>query len=198
MMADGVISSGYNSGLESDNDDIEGKFTYSPDKNHIEFQEKESNSILDAICSSSRWRIIPLIMFPYTACFSSSLAITFVKSLSGHALAEKSGTAFFNILPALYIGLVVICVTWWYTMINLSFKHFHTVYVIPELKAGNIIHDLLSGFIFLREFGTYTPVNFCLFMVGVAICLFAVSLLLLGNDSQERGKASSNHIRDME
>lgn len=82
-------------------------------------------------------------------------------------------------------------------MINLSFKHFHTVYVIPELKAGNIIHDLLSGFIFLREFKTYTPVNFILFIVGVIICLFAVSLLLLGNDSQEREKSKNGPISDL-
>mmetsp|Transcript_17387 Transcript_17387/g.19501 ORF Transcript_17387/g.19501 Transcript_17387/m.19501 type:complete len:81 (-) Transcript_17387:44-286(-) len=69
-------------------------------------------------------------------------------------------------------------------MINLSFKHFNTVYVIPEIKAGNIIHDLLSGCIFLREFGNYSPFNFCIFMVGVLICLTGVSLLLKGNDTQ--------------
>ncbi|CAI2372157.1 unnamed protein product [Moneuplotes crassus] len=158
----------------------------------------QQNSLLDTICYSPRCRFIPLIMFPYTACFSSSLAITFVKLLSCHALAEKSGTSFFSLLPVIYICLVGISVFCCYFMINLSFKHFHTVYVIPELKVGNIIHDLLSGFIFLREFKTYTPVNFMIFLCGVVICLFAVSLLLLGNDSQEREKAKNAQPVDLQ
>jgi hypothetical protein len=85
------------------------------------------------------------------------------------AIAEEEKSTILKIMPIVYLTGVVLTVVTSYLMINMSFKHFSTVYVIPQLKAGNIFHNLLSGCILLREFGEYTFINFMVFLTGITI-----------------------------
>lgn len=75
-------------------------------------------------------------------------------------IAENDKAALFQITPMLYVLGVLITVLGSYFMINLSFKHFNTTYVIPQIKVGNIVQNLLCGFVILREFGEYTVLDF--------------------------------------
>ena len=86
--------------------------------------------------------------------------MTFSRSLSGMALSEGEGFMFSGIMPLVYISLVVSTAVFSYYMLNKSLQNFNTVYVGPLFKAGDLFHNLLSGGIFLREFGEYNTKDF--------------------------------------
>jgi hypothetical protein len=136
------------------------------------------------VFSNPRWKLLPLLIFPYTACFSTSLVMTFCRCLSGMALSDSEESQLSGMMPKVYLCLIVLCSVYSYYLLNKALKHFNTVYVVPLFKAGDLFHNLLSGGVFLREFGEYTHFELFMFLSGIAICILSISLLLAGNDQQ--------------
>ena len=62
------------------------------------------------------------------------------------------------------------------------------MYVVPIFKAFDLFHNIMSGGVFLREFGQYNIMEFIFFITGGSICILAILLLLVGNDKQEQSK----------
>ena len=73
-----------------------------------------------------------------------------------------------------------------YIFLNKSLKFFSTVYVVPLFKVGDLLHNLLSGGIFLREFGEYQGSTLFMFLIGIMIWTGSIIMLLLGNDKNEQ------------
>lgn len=135
-----------------------------------------------------RWRLFPMLIYPYWATFSTSLAMVFSRSLSGFAFAKSDTSNFAGIMPYIYIVWIGIFALFSYFLLNKSLKHFNTVYVVPIFKAFDLFHNIMSGGVFLREFGQYNIMEFIFFITGGSICILAILLLLVGNDKQEQSK----------
>mmetsp|Transcript_20884 Transcript_20884/g.18510 ORF Transcript_20884/g.18510 Transcript_20884/m.18510 type:complete len:87 (+) Transcript_20884:788-1048(+) len=86
--------------------------------------------------------------------------MTFSRGLSGMAISEGEGFMFAGIMPLIYLILIGTTAVFSYFMLNKSLQNFNTVYVGPLFKAGDLFHNLLSGGIFLREFGEYNTKDF--------------------------------------
>lgn len=74
-----------------------------------EYEAENTENTIASFFSNPKWRIIPLLIFPYSACFSTSLTMTFARSLSGMAIAESSNSAtspisaFDGLMPKFYV-----------------------------------------------------------------------------------------------
>lgn len=152
-------------------------------------------SIFGEALSNRRWRIFPLLAFTYGSCFMSSLSVTFTRSLSGMGIAETETSKFGGIMPKLLVVLILFNSVYSYYILNKCLKHYNTVYVVPLLKANDLFHNLLSGGVFLREFGEYTTKDFIIFMFGIVVCIVSMCLLLLGNEENEKRKAEEQKAR---
>ena len=136
---------------------------------------------------SPRWRVIPLIAFPYASCFSTSLSMTFSRCVAGFAMTENGDFSEFPISVYItYVVLIGLCWVGSYIFLNKSLKYFNTVYVVPLFKAGDLFHNLLSGGIFLREFGGYEGYDLFMFLTGIIIWAGSIFMLLMGNDRNEQ------------
>ena len=134
----------------------------------------------------SRWRVVPLLSYTYIGCFLSSMTMTFTRCLTGFAVTEnEKGSNFRGIMPKVYIVLIPVLALIAYYWRNKAIKHFNTVYVVPLFKAGDLLHNLLCGGIFLREFGQYATYDLTMFMVGIFIWTWSVWILILANDKNE-------------
>lgn len=75
-----------------------------PDESII---EPERFEVLEGQDLSSKWRLLPMLLFPYAACFSTSLTMTLSRSLSGFVVAK--GSIFFSeAMPYVYIGCIAV------------------------------------------------------------------------------------------
>ncbi|CAI2373217.1 unnamed protein product [Moneuplotes crassus] len=155
------------------------KSTDLPDDILILPSSTESKGNDTSFFSSPGWKILPMICFPYSACFSTSLTMTLSRSLSGFALTDGSG-GFTNIEPYIYMGCIGACAIFSYYLLNKALKYFDTMYVVPLFRAFDLYHNILSGGVFLREFGQYSPKQLGVFILGVTICIISILLLLCG------------------
>ncbi|CAI2373100.1 unnamed protein product [Moneuplotes crassus] len=203
---DEIIPEIVNTEEGEEEEDLEDRTIEVADDNHIRSQvdsksdtveyairhrSPEKNSFILSLFTSKRWRIVPLLLYPYTGCFCTSLTMTLSRGLSGMALAdgEETNSKFAGIMPKMYLFGIVFNSVLSYYMLNKALKNFNTVYVSPLFKAGDLFHNLLSGGIFLREFGEYESwFDFSYFLGGIIICIISISLLLLGNDNLEAHK----------
>ena len=143
--------------------------------------------ISDTLFQSPRWRVIPLLAFPYVSCFSTSLSMTFTRCVAGFALTEDGDSSELSTMVYLtYILLISFCWVVSYIFLNKSLKFFSTVYVVPLFKVGDLLHNLLSGGIFLREFGEYQGSTLFMFLIGIMIWTGSIIMLLLRNDKNEQ------------
>lgn len=85
-------------------------------------------------------------------------------------------------------------------MVNKALQHYDTVYVVPLFRIGDLVHNIISGAVFLQEFGDYKTYEFTFFMLGIAICVLAVLMLLFDNDKNEKSKTSSkmSHLKELD
>ena len=58
---------------------------------------------------SPRWRVIPLVTFPYTACFVTSLSMTFSRCVAGMIITEGDSAKGIGVVPLIYITLIGLC-----------------------------------------------------------------------------------------
>jgi len=108
-----------------------------------------------------------------------------VRSLSGMAIAKTETSKFGGVIPGLILAIGFGCSLYSYFLLNKCLKHFNTVYVVPLMKAFDLFHNLLSGGIFLQEFGEYSNKEFIIFMFGISVCILSICMLLLGNEENE-------------
>mmetsp|Transcript_14061 Transcript_14061/g.12417 ORF Transcript_14061/g.12417 Transcript_14061/m.12417 type:complete len:111 (-) Transcript_14061:101-433(-) len=110
-----------------------------------------------------------MLMFPYAASFSTGLTMTLSRSLSGMAFAKSEESKFGGMMPYIYVFLIVFCALFSYYLLNKSLQNFNTVYVVPLFKAFDLYHNIMSGGIFLREFGQYSSSELTFFTIGASI-----------------------------
>ena len=137
------------------------------------FQSSIYSAIFSAIEKffiSPRWRAIPLIAFPYASWFFTSLSMTFSRCVAGIIITDGESPTGIGVMPIIYAIMVGVCWIGSYIFLNKSLKYFNTIYVVPLFKVGDLYHNLLSGGIFLREFGEYE--GFTLFLCFYQVLLF--------------------------
>lgn len=117
---------------------------------------------------NSTWRVVPLLTYIYVSSLFASLCLTLSRALSGFALADSKETVPVYVPPA-FIALIIVCSFFSYGFLNRSLKHFNTIYVVPMFRNFQLFHNILSGGIFLKEFGEYNRFDFMMFMLGVSI-----------------------------
>ena len=160
-----------------------------PEKNNSSGTQSENDSLMKYLFGNPRLRFLPLLVYPYFGPFMSGLAATLARWIAGFASSnpgEGHNSNFDNIEAWIYLVLVPVGGLGAYIIVNKALQHYDTIYVVPLFKIGDLMHHILSGAIFLREFKDYSQTELILFLLGVGIWATGVLLLLYGNDKHER------------
>ena len=143
-----------------------------------------------------KWKVLPLFILTWFAGFASSISSTFTRSTWGFLLSEppKNSTSNFdNIASFVYLSMGPIMVVAVFLTINKSLQYFETIYVVPMFKASVLLNNILSGGIFLKEFGEYDAKSLSFFLVGIFACLLGILMLLFGKG--KNNNEESNEIK---
>ena len=153
-------------------------------------EEYSSESSKLWLCfSNPKWKVLPLFVLTWFAGFSSSISSTFTRSTWGFLLSEppKNSTSNFdNISSFVYLSLGPIMVVAVFLTVNKALQYFETVYVVPMFKAAVLLNNLLSGGIFLKEFGEYDSTSLTFFLIGIFAWLLGILTLLLGKGQNNK------------
>ena len=150
----------------------------------------ENSSIGDhhskGIFRSPKWRLLPLIVFPYTGAFYAAVAGAIVRVSFGFLFTDPPKgyhSNFDNVMPKVYLALLPVFALLCYYYFNLGLKYYDSIYMAPLIKILGMIHKLMSGSIYLNELNksNYTPVNLCFFAIGIMICILGILMLMFGN-----------------
>lgn len=124
--------------------------------------------------ANPRWKSLPLIIYPYMGAFCASISTMLVRMFTGFGVAEPpegQTSNFYGVAPIIYGIILVTCAVLSYLIVNKGLKHYDSVYVAPLFKIAGMIHNLMSGGIFLNEFGDYRDdqLKFLGFLGGISI-----------------------------
>lgn len=155
---------------------------------------QNNQTLLEYIFKNPRLRFLPLLVYPYFGPFLASVNLMFTRCIFGFmsATPDEGHSNFEGVGPFMYVSFIPIGGIGAYIIINKALQHYDTVYVVPLFKVGDLFHSFMTGGIFLREMGEYTPIEEIYFMMGGLICVIGILVLLLGNDRNEKEKMDAN------
>ena len=73
-----------------------------------------------------------------------------------------------------------------YYITNIALKYYSSGIVMPVVKILSMLHNIVSGGIFLSEFGDYSEdkIGLAGFVTGIAVCIFGIVFLVVDEHRQ--------------